>query len=183
MFPKSSALREAKGFVFLVILGLIFAGSESVISANLLQSYINPKLLPEFSLYDLEGKLIKIADYKGKVILLNFWATWCPNCRQEAPSLEKLYDQFKTKDLMIFRINAKESKETIHKYLEKNPSKITILLDEKNKVGNLMGVWAHPTSFLVDHQGKIRYRAMGVVDWSSLEIVTLIEKMLAEIKK
>lgn len=169
--------------LFLIIFLLNNVWPEKALSANLLQAFTNPKLLPQFSLYDLEGNLINIEDYKGKIILLNFWATWCPNCRQEAPFLEKLYDQFKTKDFLIFRINAKESKETIHKYLEKHPSKIAILLDEKNKVGNLMAVWAHPTSFLIDAQGRIRYRAMGMVDWSSAEVVTIIEKMLDEIKK
>lgn len=172
-----------RALFLLIILLLINAWPEKAFSANLLQSFVNPKLLPEFSLYDLEGNLIKIGDYKGKIVLLNFWATWCPNCRREAPFLEKLYNQFKANNFMVFRINAKESKETIDKYLEKNPSKITILLDEKNKVGNLMGVWAHPTSFLIDAQGRIRYRAMGMVDWSSVEVVTIVEKMLDEIKK
>jgi len=148
---------------------------------NFFQSYTNPKLAPDFALHDLEGNLVNIRDYRGKVVLLNFWATWCPQCRQEAPLLEKLYNR--TKDIIILRINAKESKETILKFLEKNPSKITILLDEKNKVGNLFGVWVHPTSFLMDAEGKIRYRAMGVIDWDSPQVGAVIEKLLEEAKK
>lgn len=183
MRNKNTPALKAWGLFFIMILGLTNANPEKAIPAELLQSYIKPKLLPDFSLYNLEGKLIKITDYKGKIILLNFWATWCPNCRQESPFLEKLYDQFKTKEFIIFRINTKESKETINKYLEKHPSRIPILLDGNNKVGNLMGVWAHPTSFLIDYQGRIRYRAMGMVDWSSLQVITSIEKMINEIKK
>jgi hypothetical protein len=82
--------------------------------------------------------------------------------------------------LAVFRINTKESRETIEKYLGKNPSEIPILLDEKNKVGKLMGLWVHPTSYLVDAKGLIRYRAVGTVDWSGIEAQSIVDRLLGE---
>ena len=77
-------------------------------------------------------------------------------------------------------MNTKESRETIKNFLEKNPSSIPILLDEKNKVGRLMGLWVHPTSYLIDFQGKIRYRAVGLTDWTEIDARRVIERLLGE---
>jgi hypothetical protein len=81
---------------------------------------------------------------------------------------------------VAFRVNTKESQETISKFLLKHPSNIPILLDEKNKVGKLMGLWVHPTSYLVDGKGFLRYRAIGTVDWSGVEALSIIDRLLGE---
>jgi hypothetical protein len=81
---------------------------------------------------------------------------------------------------VVFRVDTKESRETINKFLGKNPSNIPILLDEKNKVGKLMGLWVHPTSYLVDSKGMIRYRAVGTVDWSGVEALSIIDRLMGE---
>jgi len=82
----------------------------------------------------------------------------------------------------MFRVNTKESRETINKFLEKNPSKVPILLDEKNKVGKMMGLWVHPTSFLIDSQGMIRYRAVGGVNWTGWMATRTIDELIGEKK-
>ncbi len=170
-------------FLFLLILCLDPAGAQNLNLPSFFQSYVKPKTAPDFSLYDLHGNLVRSNDFRNKVVLLNFWSTWCPNCRQEASLLEELQAHYKDKELLILRINAKESRETLQKFIEKNPSKLTILLDEKDKVGRLMGVWVHPTTYLIDRQGKIRYRAMGVVNWLSPEVREIIDQLLKESKE
>ena len=80
----------------------------------------------------------------------------------------------------MFRLDTKESRETIQKFLEKNPSSLPILLDEKNKVGKLLGVWVHPTSYLVDSKGLIRYRALGAVNWTGIEAISIVDRLLGE---
>ena len=80
----------------------------------------------------------------------------------------------------MFRINTKESRETINKFLEKNPTKIPILLDEKNKVGKLLGVWVHPTSYLIDSKGILQYRAMGPASWEGVEATSIIDRLIGE---
>jgi len=81
---------------------------------------------------------------------------------------------------VLFRVNTKESRETIQKFLEKTPSSLPILLDEKNKVGKLLGVWFHPTSYLVDTKGMLRYRAVGVAEWAGIEAVSIVDRLLGE---
>ena len=81
---------------------------------------------------------------------------------------------------MVFRVDTKESRETINKFLGKHPSSIPILLDEKNKVGKLMGLWVHPTSYLIDSKGLVCYRAVGSVDWSGIEALSIIDRLLGE---
>lgn len=80
----------------------------------------------------------------------------------------------------MFRLNTKESRESIHKFLEKSPSPLPILLDEKNKVGKLLGVWVHPTSYLVDFKGMLRYRAVGVADWAGIEAISIVDRLIGE---
>jgi len=77
-------------------------------------------------------------------------------------------------------VDTKESRETIHKHLEKHPSNIPILLDEKNKVGKLLGLWVHPTSYLVDGKGLLSYRAVGTVDWNGVEARSIVERLLRD---
>jgi peroxiredoxin len=77
-------------------------------------------------------------------------------------------------------VNSKESRGTINKFLEKNPTNIHILLDEQNKVGKLLGVWVLPTSYLVDSQGRVQYRAIGAVDWTGIEATSIIDRLIGE---
>lgn len=154
--------------------------NQSQAAHSIFQSYAKPHRAPEFSLEDLQGKMINIRDYKGQVIILNFWATWCPNCRKEGPSFEKLYTRYKSKGLILFRIDTKESRETVIKFLEKEPMNVPVLLDENGKVGRLFGLWAHPTTYLIDRQGMVRYRSMGIVDWTGLEATSVIDLLLKE---
>jgi hypothetical protein len=77
-------------------------------------------------------------------------------------------------------VDTKESRETINKFLGKHPSKVPILLDEKNKVGKLLGLWVHPTSYLVDSKGLLRYRALGAVDWTGIEALSIVDRLLGE---
>jgi peroxiredoxin len=91
-----------------------------------------------------------------------------------------MYAQYQPKGLVLFRVDTKESRETVQKFLGKNLSPLPILLDEKNKVGKLLGVWVHPTSYLVDVKGMVRYRAMGAADWTGVEAVSIMDKLLGE---
>jgi len=82
--------------------------------------------------------------------------------------------------LVLLRINTKETRETILKFLEKNPVNIPVLLDKTGKVGRLFGLWAHPTSYLIDRQEMVRYRSVGVVDWSGAGATGVIDQLLKE---
>ncbi len=148
--------------------------------ASIFHAYVGQMRAPDFSLEDLQGKMVNLRDHRGQVVLLNFWATWCPDCRKEGPSFNTLHNQYRSQDFVLFRINTKESRETILKFLEKQPAQVPILLDKKGKVGRLFGVWAHPTTYLIDRQGIVRCRSVGAVDWTDAEAKGIIEPLLKE---
>ena len=94
--------------------------------------------------------------------------------------MEKLLAAYNPKGLILYRVDSKESREIINRFLEKEPNQSPVLLDEKGKVGRLFGVWAHPTTYLVDRKGYVRYRAVGTVDWTSFEATRVIDALLKE---
>lgn len=139
-----------------------------------------PLPAPDFSLTDMDGKAHALADYRGKVVLVNFWATWCPPCRKEMPSLERVYQHFKGKPFAVLAINQWETVDHVFSYmgdLNVDPS-FPILFDSESKVADQFGVRGLPTSFLVDAQGRIVYRAVGGREFDHPEVEKLIEGLL-----
>ena len=152
--------------------------AQSTAGEFIFQSYNKPSRIPDFSLENLQGKIVNIRDYRGQVVLLNFGATWCPVCRKEDACLEKLFTQYSSKGLVLFLIIPKESKDSIEKFMAKESLHIPVLLDQTGKVSRLFGVWAQPTSYLIDSHGMVRYRVMGAVDWAGPEATSVIEHLL-----
>jgi peroxiredoxin len=157
-----------------------WTGSQISAASSLFQVYAKPTPAPDFSLENLQGKAVDIRDYRGQVVLLNFWATWCPNCRQESPCFEKLHLQYGAKGLVVLRIDTKESLQTVAKFAEKESLTAPVLLDKAGKVGRLFGIWAHPTTYLIDRRGMVRYRTVGPVDWTGPEPLKVIDQLLKE---
>ncbi len=175
-----------KFMVALVCAGFLWAESteltwnQSSAGSMIFHAYAKPIPAPDFSLEDIQGKMVDLRNHRGQVTLLNFFATWCPNCRKENSCFEKLCTQYGAKGLVLFRIDSKESRETVEKYVEKESLNVPVLLDKTGKVGRLFGLWAHPTSYLIDRKGMVRYRAVGPVDWTGPEALSVIDLLLEE---
>ncbi len=178
--------RAAKIFMALTCAGnLWLAGADfswvpKASGQSVFQRYNNPQAVPDFSIQNLQGKRVDIRDHRGQVILLNFWATWCPNCRQEGPSLQKLYSQYQSKGLILYRINSKEKLETIKQFMEKESLNVPVLIDENGYTERLFGVWVHPTTYLINRQALVCYRTMGAFDWTTLQATSIIDQLLKE---
>lgn len=138
------------------------------------------KKAPEFTLKDLSGKDISPSSFKGKPILLNFWATWCPYCREERPYLNSLYKKYKGKGLIIVAVSTDKSSNKVKDYLKKIPMEFIILLDEKGETAELYGIYALPTSFLIGRDGIIKNKFMGMREWTDNESKKLIEGLLRQ---
>src|SRR5208337_109579 len=105
---------------------------------------------PEFSLKDVNGSTVSLSSYKGRVILLNFWATWCPSCTEEMPSMNKLARQLKNREFSVIAVSTDRSVSDVREFLKKNPSDCTVLLDYSLSVSKpLYKVFMLPTSFLI----------------------------------
>lgn len=116
-----------------------------------------------FSVEDLNGKTISLGDYKGKVVLLDFWATWCGPCRQEMPNVVKLYNKYHSKGFEIIGISLDANRKTLERYLREQGVTWPQYYDGrgwKNKVASLYRVRAIPATYLIDKKGKIRYRSV-----------------------
>jgi len=134
---------------------------------------------PVFSLADPAGATVSLADFKGKVVFLNFWATWCPPCRTEMPSMERLNGVFSDKDFAMLAVNIeREGKEAVPAFLERNPYSFTILLDIEEKVQRSYGVYRFPETFLIDRNGRVARHYIGAYDWSTVDILKQIKALI-----
>ena len=125
---------------------------------------------PSLELVDLQGKKHSLADYRGKVVLINFWATWCAPCREEMPSIERLRASLEGRPFAVLAVNLAEPESRIQKFLDAMPLGFTILLDRDTKTTRAWQAKVLPATYIVGADGAIRYRHVGELDWSKPEI-------------
>ena len=131
----------------------------------------------DFNLKDLTGRQRSLGAYKGKVVFLNFWATWCGPCRAEIPSMERLYTELKDQGFAIVAVNSQEPLEEVSAFVEETGMSFPVLLDTTGKVGAAYGVRAIPTTYIIDPQGAIRGRMVGTRNWYSPEIISVVKEL------
>ncbi len=135
---------------------------------------------PGFSLTEINGEQIDWERYQGKVTLVNFWATWCPPCVEEVPSLNSLAARYQNKGFEVVSIDYRETREALLQFIQDIPVDFPVLLDNDGKVSMQWKVFSFPSSFLLDKSGRIRYSANRAIDWDTPEIWAVIEQLLAE---
>ncbi len=121
----------------------------------------------DFELPDLDGENVKLSDYKGKVVFLNFWATWCPPCRGEMPAMESVYKELKDDGFVILAVDLGEDGDTVQKFVEGNNLTFPVLLDKTSSVGMTYTASSIPTTYLIDRDGNILGRAIGAREWEN----------------
>lgn len=134
---------------------------------------------PELSAHDLSGAPISLAAYRGKIVLLNFWATWCPPCQREMPSMERLRVKMTGRPMEIVAVNSAETAKDVKAFLSKMKLGFPILLDPDGGNTHRWKVFALPTSFLLDAQGRVRYVLTGPTEWDEGEALQNVESLLA----
>ncbi len=136
---------------------------------------------PDFVSENLRGGNTGLADYKGKIVLLNFWATWCMPCRAEMPGMEKLWQKYKEQGFVVVAVSNDEgSKKRVETFSKLLDLSFPILLDPEGEVNDLYKVSSMPTSFLIDGNGKIISRIVGTEEWFSPEAIQLVEDLLSQ---
>ena len=138
---------------------------------------------PGFSLPDLKDKIHGLTDYQGKVVLVNFWASWCPPCIYEMPELTRLKQQLADRPFEILAINVGEKKYKVRKFTKLINFQLPVLLDTRNDTFDDWDVKTLPTSFLVDANGKIRYQVRGNPGWDHETTISVIEQLITESTK
>jgi len=132
----------------------------------------------DFTLTLLNGESAALSSCKGKVVLLNFWATWCPPCREEMPSMENLYKRFNGQGLEILAVNLRETAGAVQKFIKSNGYTFPVMLDSDGKIGGIYGVRGIPTTFIIDREGKIIGKVGGSIYWDTPQVFAAIESLL-----
>lgn len=131
----------------------------------------------DFSLTDLSGNIVKLVDYKGKVVMLEFWTTWCPPCKLSIPTLNMLHERYKDKDFKLLALSIDETKETLMEFSEEFTMNYTVLLDNKD-VNKAYGVRSIPTTIILDKEGNVAKKHMGYSSQSAEQYIKDIEELL-----
>ena len=163
-----------------LIIAIICLALTQVAGSGELSPYTAPPGMTAFDLPDLKGQQHTLEDYRGQVVLVNFWASWCPPCIQEMPVLERLQQQLNEQPFKILAVNVGEQKYRVWKFVKLINFGLPVLLDTRKDTFNAWGVSVLPTSFLLDKQGNIRYRVQGDTEWESEAVVALIEALINE---
>ena len=133
---------------------------------------------PALALGDMDGKPHRLEDYRGKVVLVNFWATWCEPCREEMPSMNKLRASLAARPFAVLAVNLAESEPRIRRFMEQVPMDFPVLLDRDSSVSKAWRARLLPMSFLVGPDGRIRYSVLGEIDWTQERVRKVILEML-----
>ena len=134
---------------------------------------------PDFTFPGLDGKKVSLSDYKGKVVLVNIWATWCPPCVEEMPSMEKLYRKFKGENFEILAVSIDESGlKAVAPFMKKSRLTFPALLDSKGTIKTAYGITGIPESFIIDQQGILIKKIVGPVDWAAPKIFRFFSDLI-----
>jgi len=167
--------RGLKVFVGTVAVGAL------VVAAALWLRPGTPEIAPDFALSDLSGRAVRLSALRGRVVLVNLWTTWCPPCREEMPSMERLYQRVRDRGVELLAVSEDDpdTQDAVRTFVREMDVSFPVLLDPDREVGRLYGVWGYPETFVIDRQGRIVERVIGPRAWDSPEQVAAIEALLA----
>ena len=160
------------------LLSLLLVITASLHAAEL-KPYKGSMQVTDFILRDMQGKTHQLSRYRGNVVLINFWATWCPPCVEELPSMQRLQNMYKDKPFTILTIDVGEPAELIQQFLEKvDATELTVLLDKDGSSHKDWKIYVFPTNFLLDKSGTIRYANVGALNWDESSVTSIIDQLL-----
>jgi len=136
-------------------------------------------LAPDFAVPDLSGQAVRLSGLRGQVVLLNLWTTWCPPCREEMPSMERLYQRLRDRGFVLLAVSQDEGgKAAVAPFVRDLGLTFPVLVDPEHQVGDRYQVWGYPESFIIDREGRVVERVIGPRDWTSPEQVAAFERLL-----
>ena len=162
----------------MLLMIFLWSGSQ-VMAAGSLESIGDGAQKMEFELKDLENEIHTLSGYRGKVVLVNFWASWCISCIREFPSLERLSLAMDASHFVLLAVNVREGKGTVQRFRRLQDAGIEVLMDKDGQVTDDWSVKVYPTSFIIDANGVVRRKIIGETDWDSKEIHDYIQALLS----
>jgi cytochrome c biogenesis protein CcmG/thiol:disulfide interchange protein DsbE len=139
-----------------------------------------PALAPDFAVPDLTGRTVRLSGLRGKVVVLNLWATWCPPCVEEMPSMERLHAALGDADFVLLAVSQDEDgKRVVAPFVERLHLSFPVLLDPEREVGDRFGVSGYPETFVIDRNGFVVEHVIGPRDWASPDEVATLRALIA----
>jgi peroxiredoxin len=189
---KTSLYKQAFIVVVLLLLTFSLSAQEEIDLSAAEQLFYNSgfgvlketTVAPDFTVQTLDGNTVSLSDYQGKVVLLNLWATWCPPCREEMPSMQTMYEELKGRGFTILAVAApnppRETREKIENFISDGQFSFPVLIDSEYQVNGIYGTGSIPTSWVVDAEGNLIARLVGATDWTSDPIMAAFEEILPQ---
>ncbi|MBT8373411.1 MAG: TlpA family protein disulfide reductase [Deltaproteobacteria bacterium] len=172
----------------ILLIFLFIVGAGIIVLLQTKDSYLNisgkPRLAkgvpaPDFTLPDIIGKMVSLTDYKGKVVFLNIWATWCPPCVEEMPSMEKLQQELKDENFKILAVSVDVSgAKAVIPFVKKHKLSFSILTDTKGAIKSLYQTTRVPESFIIDKNGIIVEKIIGPRDWAASGAIRFFRNLI-----
>lgn len=160
-----------------VLLLAVFLNMQTVSAAQTLTMLKGKPPAPNFKLEDQEGNMVQLSDYKGKVVIVNFWATWCPPCLKEMPSMQRAWEILQKEDIIMLAINVGEDSDAIFAFTAEYPLDFPLLMDRTSGVSRDWRVRGLPSTYVIDPQGRIIFQAIGGREWDSDEIMNRVRSL------
>ena len=164
--------------VFLGLIALLLA-KDSIFSPVTITRLEKGVVAPDFTFPDLNGKMVSLADFRGKVVFLNIWATWCLSCVEEMPSMEKLYQEMRGEDFEILAVSIDvQGAKIVTPFMEKYKLSFPALIDSHGRIKSLYQTTGVPETFIIDKEGIIVQKIIGPRDWSSADAFRFFRNLL-----
>ncbi len=167
-------------FFLRLVLYLAIMMSTALSAAGELLPYEEESNTPALNLLDLAGSEHELESLRGQVVLVNFWASWCPPCLAEMPSMQRLATALQNRPFRLLAVNVKESRSKVWQFKKLLNLEFPTLLDSDGETTEAWEVQIYPTSFLIDAEGRRRFVVYGPLDWDSAEVRRRIETLMAE---
>ncbi len=179
MTVSASSRREESDLKLRWLAGSVLALAACVAAAGELKPVKGAIIAGDFVARDLSGRAVKFAELRGRVILLNFWATWCPPCRKEMPSMERLHQRYKERGLVVLAVSQDQAgSREVKAFADELKLSFPVWHDRDGLVGRQYSIPGVPTSYLIARDGRVAYRALGEYDWNGNEARRAVEALL-----
>jgi peroxiredoxin len=132
---------------------------------------------PDFELRGIDDEIYRLRDYRGRVVVINFWATWCPPCRKEMPSMQRAWERWREHGIELLAVNVGEGEDEVFAFAAEYELEFPVLLDPSGRLVRRWGAVGLPSTFVVDPEGRVVYRATGEREWDSEEIFDLLRAL------
>ena len=135
---------------------------------------------PAFTLQTIDQRTVNLDEQRGKVVLVHFWATWCPPCVEEMPQLDSLYRKLAGPDFDVLAVSVDESMDALNSFIRKKGVSMPVLVDQERAVASRYGTFKFPETYVLDRQGTVRFKVIGPMDWTMPDAVRALRRLIDE---